>query len=189
MARASGKTMKVDVALPLDIFETVVRLAEESDAPIHHRSNQRVLSPTILQLIGLGIQSLEDNPELLTVDISKRFPASDPRISDLLDRVEKLEGARFFSEDAPRTGESLTVDRVTEIAKDEIEQALNPVNKEMANLQTQVAKLIAMAQDDLDPAVIQTYLARRSERMAAETAALKANPPVNSRKKSSSKTI
>jgi hypothetical protein len=42
---------------------------------------------------------------------------------------------------------------------------------------------MAHAQDDSDPAVIQTYLARRSERMAVETAALKANPPVNARKK------
>jgi hypothetical protein len=91
-----------------------------------------------------------------------------------MDRVEKLEGAR--------SGDGLTADRVTEIAQDEIGQALTPVNEELANLQTQVAKLVAMAQDDLDPAVIQTYLVRRSERMAAETAALRANPPVNSSK-------
>jgi hypothetical protein len=176
MARASGKTMKVDVALPLDIFETVVRLAEESDAPIHHRSNQRVLSPTILQLIGLGIQSLEENPELLTADISKRFMVNDSRISSLLNRVEKLEGDRSGG------GDGLTVGQVAAIAQDEIGQALTPVNEELANLQTQVAKLVAMAQDDLDPAVIQTYLVRRSERMAAETEALRANAPVNSRK-------
>jgi hypothetical protein len=152
MARASGKTMKVDVALPLDIFETVVRLAEESDAPIHHRSNQRVLSPTILQLIGLGIQSLEDNPELLTAD----------------NRIEKLEGDRSG-------GDGLTVDRVAEIAKDEIGQALTPISEDLVNIHDQLARLTALAQDDLDPAVIQTYLARRSEKMAAETAALKAN--------------
>jgi hypothetical protein len=175
MARASGKTMKVDVALPLDIFETVLKLAEESDAPIHHRSNQRVLSPTILQLIGLGIQSLEENPELLTADISRGFTASDPRISALLDRVGKLE-------------DGLTIDRVTEIAKDEIVQALIPISEDLANIHTQIAKLMALAQDDLDPAVIQTYLARRSEKMAAETEALKASVPANTPRKSIPKT-
>jgi hypothetical protein len=180
MARASGKTMKVDVALPLDIFETVVRLAEESDAPIHHRSNERVLSPTILQLIGLGIQSLEENPELLTADISKRFMASDPRISALLDRVEKLEG--------DRTGGGLTDDRLTEIAKDEIGKALIPISEDLANIHTQLAKLKALSQDDLDPAVIQTYLARRSEKMEAEIEALRANIPVNSKRKSQTQT-
>jgi hypothetical protein len=175
MARASGKTMKVDVALPLDIFETVVRLAEESDAPIHHRSNQRVLSPTILQLIGLGIQSLEDNPELLTADMSKRFMVNDSRISALLNRIEKLEGDRSGG------GDGLTVDRVAEIAKDEIGQALTPISEDLVNIHDQLARLMALAQDDLDPAVIQTYLARRSERMAAETAALKASTPSTSR--------
>jgi hypothetical protein len=176
MARASGKTMKVDVALPLDIFETVARLAEESDAPIHHRSNQRVLSPTILQLIGLGIQSLENNPELLTADMSKRFMVNDSRISALLNRIEKLEGDRSG-------GDGLTVDRVAEIAKDEIGQALTPISEDLVNIHDQLARLMALAQDDLDPAVIQTYLARRSEKMAAQTEALKANTLANSQKK------
>jgi hypothetical protein len=90
MARASGKAMKVDVALPLDIFETVVRLAEESNAPIHHRSNQRVLSTTIIRLIGLGIQSIADNPELLTASISGGN-GLDPRVTALVDRIGKLE--------------------------------------------------------------------------------------------------
>jgi hypothetical protein len=177
MARASGKMMKVDVALPLDIFETVARLAEESDAPIHHRSNQRVLSPTILQLIGLGIQSLEDNPELLTADMSKRFMVNDSRISALLSRIEKLEG------DRSNGGDDLTVDRVAEIAKDEIGQALTPISEDLVNIHDQLARLMALAQDDLDPAVIQTYLARRSEKMAAQTEALKANTLANSQKK------
>lgn len=175
--------MKVDVALPLDIFETVVRLAEESNAPIHHRSNQRVLSPTILQLIGLGVQTLEENPELLTADISKRFTANDSRISALLNRVEKLEGGRFFSEGALQTGDGLTVDQVTEIAKDEIGQALTPISDELEIIQSQLAKLMAIAQDDLDPVIIQTYLARHSEKMAAQTEALKASNFVNAQKK------
>jgi hypothetical protein len=170
MARASGKTMKVDVALPLDIFETVVRLAEESDAPIHHRSHQPVLSPTILQLIALGIQSVEDNPDLLTADTSNR--ANDSRISALFERVEKLEDER--------PGDGLTADRVTEIAKEEIEQALNPITDQLEAIESQIAKLMAMAQDDLDPVVIQTYLARRSEKMAAETAMLKASSKAES---------
>jgi hypothetical protein len=173
MARASGKMMKVDVALPLDIFETVVKLAEESDAPIHHRSHQPVLSPTILQLIALGIQSVEDNPELLTADVSSR--ANDSRISALFERVEKLEDEQ--------SGDGLTADRVAEIAKEEIEQALNPITDQLETIESQIAKLMAIAQDDVDPAVIQNYLARRSEKMAAETAALKANTPVNAQKK------
>jgi hypothetical protein len=44
-------------------------------------------------------------------------------------------------------------------------------------MQSQIGKLMAIAPDDLDPAVVQTYLTRRSEKMAAEIEALKATTP------------
>jgi hypothetical protein len=60
---------------------------------------------------------------------------------------------------------------------------LTHISEDLVNIHTQLARLTALAQDDLDPAVMQTYLARRSEKMAAETAALKATTPVNTQKK------
>jgi type II secretory pathway component PulM len=78
------------------------------------------------------------------------------------------------------TNDGLNVDRMAEIARDEIRQALTPIHDELGTIQSQLAKLTAIAQDDLDPAVVQTYLTRRSEKMALEIEALKANSPVNS---------
>jgi hypothetical protein len=109
MARQSGKTMKVDVALPLDIYDVVVKLAEESDAPIHHRSNMRVLSPTILHLIGLGIQSLEANPELLTLPIAT---GTDGKLAEVVASLGKLADRINRLEDNPQ---SLTPDDVRAI--------------------------------------------------------------------------
>jgi hypothetical protein len=89
MARAAGKTMKVDVALPLDMFETISRIAKESNAPIHHRSGEPVISPTIVRLIGLGILSVADNPEMMIEDAPRA--GLDPRIDILSDRLKALE--------------------------------------------------------------------------------------------------
>jgi hypothetical protein len=83
------------------------------------------------------------------------------------------------------TNDDLNVDRMAEIARDEIRQALTPITEDLATMQSQIGKLMAIAQDDLDPTVVQTYLARRSEKMAAEIEALKATTP---RKKSQSAT-
>jgi hypothetical protein len=67
-----------------------------------------------------------------------------------------------------------------------IEMALLPISDELETVQSQLTKLIAATQDDLDPATIQTYLSRRSEKIAAETEAIKASTPVNARKKGKS---
>jgi isopropylmalate/homocitrate/citramalate synthase len=53
--------------------------------------------------------------------LSKR--ANDSRISALFERVEKLEDER--------SGDSLTADRVAEIAREEIEQALPPITDQL----------------------------------------------------------
>ncbi len=133
MARASGNTMKVDVALPLDIFNTVMKLAENSGAPIHHRSNQRVLSPTILQLIGLGIQSSKNNPELLTASIPMGGRGIDLRVDDLIDRIGKIEDSLSFN--------ALTLDHITEIARDEAHKVTQPIFDNMLEIRTQLSQL------------------------------------------------
>jgi hypothetical protein len=86
------------------------------------------------------------------------------------------------------TNDGLDVDRMAEIAGEEIRLALTPVHDELETIQSQLAKLTAIAQDDLDPAVVQNYLARRAEKIAAQTAALRANPPVNSLPETTSNT-
>jgi hypothetical protein len=126
MARQSGNTMKVDIAIPLDIFNIVMKLAEDSGAPIHHRSNQRVLSPTIIHLIGLGIQSLKDKPELLTASV----PVSDSRLTALSDRVGKLEDS---------LKDRFTIDQVIEIARDEAHKATQPIFDNVLEIRTQLS--------------------------------------------------
>jgi hypothetical protein len=146
MARAAGNTMKVDVALPMEMFETISRIARESNAPIHHRSGEPVVSPTIIRLIGLGILSATDNPEMMTADISRTV--ADPRVDILSDRVRALEDR--LSDD------------VRSIAESAVEQALSPVREMLSNarigthtditaagVQAAIDKAIAPIQSDL----------------------------------------
>ncbi len=86
------------------------------------------------------------------------------------------------------TNDSLNVDQTVEIAREEIRQALIPIHDELATMQSQLARLTSIAQDDLDPSVVQNYLTRRAEKMTAEIEALRANPPVNYSKERTSNT-
>jgi hypothetical protein len=137
MARAVGKSFKVDVALPTDIYNVVAQMAINADAPIHHKSGQRILTPSILQLLRIGIQSLSDSPDLADTNILSLSNTPDSRISKLLDRVRILE-------DKPINGDlSPFIDRVTEIARNEVELALSPLSNDLLTLQAQLAKLTA----------------------------------------------
>jgi hypothetical protein len=125
MARAAGNTMKVDVALPMEMFETISRIARESNAPIHHRSGEPVVSPTIIRLIGLGILSATDNPEMMTADISRTV--ADPRVDILSDRVRALEDRLS--------------DEVRSIAESVVEQGIEPIQSDLAELLLRVDQL------------------------------------------------
>jgi hypothetical protein len=129
MARAAGNTMKVDVALPIEMFETISRIARESNAPIHHRSGEPVVSPTIIRLIGLGILSATDNPEMMTADISRT--GTDPMVSALSDRVRMLEDK--LSDEGK--------DRLQDGVQMAIEQALAPIQDDLAELLLRVDTL------------------------------------------------
>jgi hypothetical protein len=73
------------------------------------------------------------------------------------------------------------------ITREEIQEligtALSALSIELDELRAEVNSLKISAQDDLDPAVVQTYLARRSEKMEAEIEAFRANTLASSRKK------
>ncbi len=102
-------------------------MAERSDAPIHHKSGARILTPSILQLMRIGIQSLADNPELADTSIPSPSNAPDPRVISLLDRVRILE-------DKSLDGVQTAIDSA-------IEKAIAPIQLDLAELLGQVDKL------------------------------------------------
>ena len=84
--RIEGKTVKVkrqDIRIPLDFYNRLKQIAvEKFNAPIHHRSNEPAITPTLLKLAELGIEYLESGLADSNTDI---IP------NQLLDRLESLE--------------------------------------------------------------------------------------------------
>jgi hypothetical protein len=153
MARAVGKSFKVDVALPTDIYNMVAQMAIDSDAPIHHKSGQRIITPSILKLLRIGIQSVSNNPDLADTDILTLSNTPDPRISELLDRVRILEDKPVNGDlthwDELKTEVNYLRECLTSTAtKDYVERALQSVHVAIESLQSQLA-------DDLGKASIE----------------------------------
>lgn len=108
-ARISGKTVKVkrqDIRIPLDFYNRLKKIAvERFNAPIHHRSNEPAITPTLLKLAELGIEYLESGladkkTEITATEVFKRLENLEQSQSDnntdklseeLADRIKKLE--------------------------------------------------------------------------------------------------
>jgi hypothetical protein len=163
----------VTVYLPPELEEAFEKYCTDNDITRKSKNGGEVLS------LGVGIVHYLKR-QMLGMDLNNGVNNGLSR-NDLLNLVRESlinEGSNHV----------LSVDQMAEIARDEIRQALTPITEDLVTMQSQIGKLMAIAQDDLDPAVVQTYLARRSEKMAAEIEALKVNPPVNSSKESTSNT-
>ena len=108
-ARIEGKTVKVkrqDVRIPLDFYDRLKQIAvERFNAPIHHRSNEPAITPTLLKLAELGIEYLESGladkkTEITTTEVFKRLENlessqpdnnTDNLLKELTSRIKTIE--------------------------------------------------------------------------------------------------
>jgi hypothetical protein len=81
------------------------------------------------------------------------------------------------------TNSSKTFSITREEVEELISTAIGVLSKQFEELKAEVDRQKTSTQDDLDPAVVQTYLVRRSEKMEAEIEAFRANTLASSRKK------
>lgn len=77
--RKDTKVTRLDLRIPNDIYAQVEEIAKANNAPSHHITNNIILTPTLLNLISLGIGSLSGNYSGLT-DISQPSDSLSPRI-------------------------------------------------------------------------------------------------------------
>ena len=59
---AESEPQQLSVRLPIDLLGRIELLAKQRRAEIHHTSKKVTLSPTILDLIKLGVEKLEQHP-------------------------------------------------------------------------------------------------------------------------------
>ena len=95
-SRHTEKIVRVDIRLPKEVYEQIQVIAvSKYGAKIHHRSGKPEISPTILELIKMGISQVEaelsDKEEISsTEEIIEQIEALDLRLTAV---ENKLSGA------------------------------------------------------------------------------------------------
>ena len=89
-SRQTDTVTRVDIRIPNHLYSQIQEIAiAHFNAKIHHRSNKPELTPTILELIQIGIAHIESNlpvaDESVTDELKKQ-------ISDLDARLKEVEG-------------------------------------------------------------------------------------------------
>ena len=89
-SRQTDTVTRVDIRIPNHLYSQIQSIAiAHFNAKIHHRSNKPEVTPTILELIQIGIAHIESNlpvaDESITDELKKQ-------ISDLDTRLSKVEG-------------------------------------------------------------------------------------------------
>ena len=89
-SRQTDTVTRVDIRIPNHLYNQIQSIAlAHYNAKIHHRSNKPEVTPTILELIQIGIAHIESNlpvaDESVTDELKKQ-------ISDLDTRLKELEG-------------------------------------------------------------------------------------------------
>lgn len=87
-SRQTDTVTRVDIRIPNHLYSQIQSIAiAHFNAKIHHRSNKPELTPTILELIQIGIAHLESNlpvaDESVTDELRKQIGDLDTRLSEV----------------------------------------------------------------------------------------------------------
>ena len=89
--KSRAEDTRIDVRFPLSILQAIEQIAEQDGAKIHHISGKRILTPTVIELVRLGLGQVSDKYQLEISDT--RSDHLSGKISDTLTpRVELIEG-------------------------------------------------------------------------------------------------
>lgn len=82
---------RIDVRFPLSIIQAIEQIAEQDGAKIHHISGKRILTPTVIELVRIGLSQVSDKYQIEVLDVKSDNVSV--KISDsLTPRVEVIEG-------------------------------------------------------------------------------------------------
>ena len=94
-SRQTDTVTRVDIRIPNHLYSQIQSIAvEHFNAKIHHRSNKPELTPTILELIQIGIAHIESNlpvaDESTADELKKQISDLDTRLSDVESKLFKI---------------------------------------------------------------------------------------------------
>ena len=89
-SRQTDTVTRVDIRIPNHLYSQIQSIAvEHFNAKIHHRSNKPELTPTILELIQIGIAHIESNLPVADESIADELRK---QIGELDARLKEVEG-------------------------------------------------------------------------------------------------
>ena len=89
-SRQTDTVTRVDIRIPNHLYSQIQSIAiAHFNAKIHHRSNKPEVTPTILELIQIGIAHLESNLPVADESIADELRK---QIGDLDARLKEVEG-------------------------------------------------------------------------------------------------
>ena len=95
-SRQTDTVTRVDIRIPNHLYSQIQSIAiAHFNAKIHHRSNKPELTPTILELIQIGIAHIESNlpvaDESVTDDLKKQISGLDARLREVEGKLSEIE--------------------------------------------------------------------------------------------------
>ncbi|MEM7759397.1 MAG: hypothetical protein AAF298_14910 [Cyanobacteria bacterium P01_A01_bin.40] len=94
-SRQTDTVTRVDIRIPNHLYSQIQSIAiAHYNAKIHHRSNKPELTPTILELIQIGIAHIESNlpiaDESVTDELKKQIIDLDTRLSEVEGKLSSI---------------------------------------------------------------------------------------------------
>ena len=98
-SRQTDTVTRVDIRIPNHLYSQIQSIAiAHFNAKIHHRSNKPELTPTILELIQIGIAHIESNlpvaDESVTDELKKQIGDLDTRLSEVEGKLSEIQDQR-----------------------------------------------------------------------------------------------
>ena len=93
--RQTDTVTRVDIRIPNHLYSQIQSIAiAHFNAKIHHRSNKPEVTPTILELIQIGIAHIESNlpvaDESVTDELKKQISDLDTRLSEVEGKLSEI---------------------------------------------------------------------------------------------------
>jgi hypothetical protein len=113
---------RIDVRFPLSILQAIEQIAELEGAKIHHISGKRILTPTVIELVRIGLSQVSDKYQL-EISAVKSDTLSGNISDNLTPRVEAIEGEladlkKLVDNLSVKLSDSLSETRMIELSDD-----------------------------------------------------------------------
>ena len=125
-SRSNNSYHRQDVKIPINTYERICDIAQNKyNEPIHHRSNKPIISDTLIKLIELGIQAVDEGKEAIPINNTDNYTDT-KLIKKLIDEAVREHLENHHTSSITNT-DNLTdnyTDSYTDTQKEEVKRTL-----------------------------------------------------------------